>query len=87
MFNSVILLVATSIVPIGAAIGVMWNIVNGFCPFFVLAIRLVIRFILVCPAVTGSISSIRRIACSVSLLAPIGPRWVVIIIVAIFINH
>ena len=73
--------------PIHAATAVMWNIINGFCPFFVLAIRLVIRFILVCPAVTGSISSIRRIACLASLLAPIGPRWVVIINIFIVTNH
>lgn len=91
MSNAVIISVVTSIVLIHEIIVVMWSIVDGFCPFFVLVIKLVINFILVCLAIIISTRFIIRISCLASLLVLTGPRLVtsviIIIVVVIVINH
>lgn len=91
MSNAVIISVVTSIVLIHEIIAVMWSIVDGFCPFFVLVIKLVINFILVCLAIIISTRFIIRISCLASLLVLTGLRLVtsviIIIVVVIVINH
>ena len=91
MFNAVIISAVTSIVLIHEAIVVMWSTANGFCPFFVEVIKLVINFILVCLAIIISTRFIRCISCLASLLVLTGPRLVtsvvIIILVVIVINH